>query len=80
MKSIRRIFDPNEADLRGNPENVKDLIIAAQNGRIVALDNLSSIRAVAGRCVCVALPREAGLVAGNFTPTTKKNSFACKTR
>ena len=44
MKSVRRIFDPNEADLRGNPENVKDLVIAAQNGRIVALDNLSSIK------------------------------------
>ena len=52
MKSVRRVFDPNKADLRGNPENVKDLIIPAQNGRFVALDNLSSIRPWLADALC----------------------------
>lgn len=43
MRETRRAIDPNQADLRGSPDNVKDLVISAKNGCFVALDNLSRV-------------------------------------
>lgn len=40
---FRRIVDPNEADLRSEPREVRDLAIAARNGWIVAIDNASRL-------------------------------------
>ncbi|HXF56333.1 MAG TPA: hypothetical protein VNO34_01915 [Actinomycetota bacterium] len=40
---IRRLIDPNEADLRSEPREVRDLAIAAKNGWIVAIDNASKL-------------------------------------
>ena len=37
-------MDPNTAPLRGPPRDGRDLVIAASNSHIVALDNLSSIK------------------------------------
>lgn len=40
---IRSIIDPSESPLRAEPREVRDLLIAARNGWIVALDNLSGM-------------------------------------
>ena len=42
-KILRHVIDPNLAPLRGPPRSGRDLVIAASNSHIVALDNLSSI-------------------------------------
>jgi 5S rRNA maturation endonuclease (ribonuclease M5) len=38
---LRSLIDPNVAALRSQPRNEHDLVIAANNGSVVALDNLS---------------------------------------
>jgi hypothetical protein len=43
-KVIRALIDPNAAPLRPAPRSDDDLMIAAKNGRIVALDNMSYIK------------------------------------
>ncbi len=40
---MRRLTDPNSADLRGATRDLRDLALVANNGWIVALDNLSAI-------------------------------------
>ncbi len=40
---LRRLVDPNKADLRAPPRKEEDLVIAALSGRVVALDNVSFI-------------------------------------
>lgn len=42
-RMLRRLFDPNAADLRSQPRDERDLVIAANNGWCIGLDNLSSI-------------------------------------
>jgi hypothetical protein len=43
MRVLRRMCDPNESDVRRPPRNTEDLMIAASNGHVVALDNLSRL-------------------------------------
>lgn len=38
---LRRLVDPNKADLRAPPKTEDDLVIAATGGRVVGIDNLS---------------------------------------
>ena len=38
---LRRLIDPNKADVRRAPKDERDLILAATNGQIVSLENLS---------------------------------------
>jgi len=40
---LRKLVDPNIAPLRSPPRNEHDLVIAAKNGAIINLDNLSGI-------------------------------------
>lgn len=40
---LRMLVDPNKALLRPPPRDERDLVIAGSNGRVVALENLSSI-------------------------------------
>jgi len=40
-RMLRRLIDPNEADLRTAPRDERDLVIAAKNAHVVAFDNLS---------------------------------------
>ena len=40
---LRRLIDPNEADLRGSPREEQALMIAAKNSHVLAFDNLSNI-------------------------------------
>ncbi len=41
---IRSLIDPSESPLRAEPREVRDLLIAARNSWIVALDNLSGMQ------------------------------------
>lgn len=38
---LKRLLDPSEAGLRSEPKEVRDMMIAANNGWVVAYDNLS---------------------------------------
>lgn len=40
---LRGLIDPAMAELRGDPENVRDLMIAARNTHVLAFDNLSTL-------------------------------------
>lgn len=40
---LRRLIDPNSADLRAQPREPRDLAIAANNARLVALDNMPTV-------------------------------------
>lgn len=42
-KVLKAAIDPNRAALRPEPREVRDLMIAAQNARLLGFDNLSSI-------------------------------------
>jgi hypothetical protein len=41
MRILRALVDPNVAPLRGQPRDERDLMIAANNGWVIALDNVS---------------------------------------
>ena len=41
---VRRLIDPNAAELRNYPRDERDLLLAAKNSWLVALDNLSFVR------------------------------------
>ena len=43
VRISRELVDPNEAPLRKEPRDGRDLIVAARNGHIVAFDNVSSV-------------------------------------
>ncbi len=49
---LRSLIDPNQAALRTLPRDERDLMIAATNGWLVALDNLSSIRGWLSDALC----------------------------
>jgi hypothetical protein len=44
-KLLRALIDPSSLDVRGEPQNGHDLIIAASNSWVLSLDNLSRIPA-----------------------------------
>ena len=48
----RALVDPNTASLRSEPREPRDLMIAANNGWVIALDNLSGIQAWQSDCLC----------------------------
>jgi len=52
VRILRRFVDPNKADLRAEPRDTRDLAIAASNGWIIALDNLSQIKPWLSDALC----------------------------
>lgn len=42
-RALRRLIDPNEADLRSQPRDERDLVIAGRNSAVIGFDNLSNI-------------------------------------
>ncbi|WP_052389466.1 hypothetical protein [Belnapia moabensis] len=49
---LRRLVDPNRADVRAVPREERDLRVAATNGRLVALDNLSALSSEMADALC----------------------------
>ena len=49
---LRDLIDPNKAAVRAEPREVRDLMIAANNGWVVALDNLSHLPPWLSDCLC----------------------------
>jgi hypothetical protein len=49
---LRELCDPNSAPLRSEPSNERDLMIAATNGWMVTLDNLSRLPAWLSDALC----------------------------
>ena len=42
-RALRRLIDPNSVELRTPPREERDLMIAAQNGHVIAFDNVSHL-------------------------------------
>ena len=51
-RKIRAMVDPNTAPMRSEPKEPRDLMIAANNGWVVALDNLSHISGWMSDALC----------------------------
>jgi len=49
---LRAVVDPNTAALRSEPREVRDLMIAATNGWVIALDNLSHLSVGLSDALC----------------------------
>ncbi len=49
---LRKLIDPNQAPLRSEPREERDLFIAAKNSRMLAFDNLSYIRPQFSDALC----------------------------
>ncbi len=43
LRVLRRLIDPNVADLRTEPRDERDLLIAATSGRVLMFDNVSTL-------------------------------------
>lgn len=51
-RHLRSLVDPNKAPLRAPPRNEPDLVVAANAGRVVAIDNVSYIDADMADVIC----------------------------
>jgi hypothetical protein len=49
---LRRLIDPNKADLRATPKDERDLAIAAEHGRVLAFDNLTYLSDSLSNALC----------------------------
>ncbi len=49
---LRRLVDPNKADLRSTPKDERDLAIAAEHGRVLAFDNLTHLSESLSNALC----------------------------
>ena len=49
---LRRLVDPNKADVRAEARDNRDLAIAANNGHMIALDNLSHLSPQVSDALC----------------------------
>lgn len=51
-RMVRMLFDPNKSCMRAEPAEARDLMIAASNGWVYALDNLSGIQPWLSDALC----------------------------
>lgn len=75
---FRDLVDPNKAALRDNPDQARDLMIAATNSWMVCFDNLSGIPVWLSDCLC-RLSTGAGFgVRKNYTDDEEMLFVACR--
>jgi hypothetical protein len=67
-KMLRALVDPNIAPVRSLPREERDLFIAANNGHVLAFDNLSALPPWLSDALC-RLRVEAVLRSASSTPT-----------
>jgi len=51
-RALRSVTDPNAAPIRAEPRDTRDLMIAANNGWVLCLDNLSSMKPALSDALC----------------------------
>jgi hypothetical protein len=51
-RMLRSLVDPNNADLRSEPRDIRDVMIAAKNSWVISLDNLSRLQNWLSDCLC----------------------------
>lgn len=51
-RMLRRLLDPSGAELRAEPREIRDLMIAASGGWVIALDNLSHVQPWLSDALC----------------------------
>lgn len=51
-RALRSIVDPSEAPLRSPPREERDMLVAARNGWVIALDNLSNVKEWQADALC----------------------------
>ncbi len=51
-RALRRLVDPNAADLRAEPRELRDLVVAARGSWILAFDNLSHVTPQLADALC----------------------------
>src|SRR5690606_13786463 len=52
-EAIRRVIDPNAANLRAEPKNAEDLFVIAHHNHIVALENVSRLTPQQQDAACI---------------------------
>ena len=51
-RMLRKLIDPNKADLRSLPREERDMVISAKNSRILGFDNISNINPWQSDALC----------------------------
>jgi hypothetical protein len=75
---LKALLDPDAAPVRALPREERELMIAANNGHLLAFDNLSGLR---GSRMHFAGSRAAGVSqCGNSIPTMTRSSFKRRAR
>jgi len=52
LRMLRHLVDPNTAPLRAPPDTTRDLYVAAINGHVITLDNVTSLTADVSDALC----------------------------
>lgn len=53
LRVLKRVIDPSSAELRAEPNDVRDLFIAASNSWLLAFDNVSRVSSEVSDALCV---------------------------
>lgn len=51
-RALRRLSDPNKADLRSQPRHEHDLVVSARNSKLMVFDNISNISVWLSDALC----------------------------
>lgn len=75
---LRRVIDPNKAEIRPCPRDERDLYIACLNGHVMLFDNLSSLQAVMADGLCRVATGTGFATRTLYTDTDEIIISACK--